>query len=258
MIPFIDAHLHPESRPQEDFERLREAGCLGIAALAGGVGVYSEAVCLRDSFRRLAEFDSERARRAGLKVFLGLGIHPARIPDRGLEELLADLPALLKNAGAAAVGEIGLERGDEIERRTLRCQLDIAADAGLPAVIHTPREEKRQRLEAVIEILRLSRLPPERALLDHLDEETIDIAAGAGCALGLSVHPAKLTPTRAAALAGSRPGARCLLSSDMGARPSWLFAVPAAIVAMQDAGIPDAVVRDCAAGRAAAFFLRAS
>ncbi len=257
-IPFIDAHLHPESRPQEDFERLREAGCLGVAALAGGVGVYSEATCLRDHFRRLADFDRERARQAGLKVFLGLGLHPAALPARGLEELLADLPALLKQYGAAAVGEIGLERADEAERRVLRLQLDIAAEAGLPAVVHTPRADKRRVLEATLEILRQSRLPPGRVLLDHLDEETIDLAAGAGCALGLSVHPTKLTPTRAAALIATRPEARCLLSSDMGARPSWLFAVPASIVAMQDAGVPDAVVREAAAGRAAALFFGAS
>lgn len=257
-IPFIDAHLHPESRPQEDFERLREAGCLGVVALAGGVGSFSEAASVRDYFRRLSEFDRPRARGAGLKVFLGLGIHPAAMPARGVDELLADLPALLKDSSAAAVGEVGLETGDEREQAVLRAQLDMAAAAGLPAVVHTPRQDKRRVLERTLEVLRQSRLSPARVVLDHLDEETIDLAAGAGCALGLSVHPAKLTPTRAAALVQAHPDARCLLSSDMGARPSWLFAVPAAIVAMQDAGVPEAVIRDAAAGSAAAFFFGAS
>src|SRR5512141_2308545 len=67
-----------------------------------------------------------RLRRAGLAAWGAVGIHPRRVPLRGLEALLADLPAALGRPEVAALGAVGLEAGGELEQRVLGRQLELA------------------------------------------------------------------------------------------------------------------------------------
>lgn len=79
-------------------------------------------------------------------VYLALGIHPQAVrelSDSEIEDALARLPALLQKHNAKAVGEIGIDhRWDKDpsqrtrQKDTFIAQLDIAADLGLPPVIH--------------------------------------------------------------------------------------------------------------------------
>lgn len=79
-------------------------------------------------------------------VYLALGIHPQAVrelSDSEIEDALARLPDLLQRHDAKAVGEIGIDHRwdkDPDQRRrqkdTFVTQLDIAADLGLPPIIH--------------------------------------------------------------------------------------------------------------------------
>jgi predicted metal-dependent TIM-barrel fold hydrolase len=178
-----------------------------------------------------------------LKFYLALGMHPRGIPEKGADEVLKALPEALKNHRAGAVGEIGLEQGGEVEERMLAEQLNIAAQAKLPAIVHTPREGKQKAVERTLALLSGSKLKPERILLDHLDDHVLPMALNTGCWLGLSVHPAKLSPDRVAGLVAKHGPGRFVLSTDMGAGASWLFGIPAAVSAMQDLGLGDDVIR---------------
>ncbi|MBN2493734.1 MAG: TatD family hydrolase [Deltaproteobacteria bacterium] len=243
LIPFIDPHVHADSRSGEELGRLRAAGCEGVAIVAGAAGGFSCPEGLYDYFRRLDRLDRRKVERSGLRAWVALGVHPAGIPDAGLDALEDGLGEALRAHGAQALGEIGLERCDEREQRLLLRELELAAELGLPAIVHTPREDKARALGLSLEILSRSGLDPERVLLDHLDEQTLELAEGSGCWLGLSVHPAKLDPERAAAIVDGRGPERIVVDSDCGANPSWLFALPAAISAMQDLSVPDAAIR---------------
>ena len=86
-------------------------------------------------------------------------------------------------------------------------------------------------------------MKPGKALLDHLNEDTLELALGTECCLGLAVHPAKLSPDRAAGIVARHGPGRFVLSTDMGAGSSYLFGIPAAISAMQDRDLGDDVVR---------------
>jgi predicted metal-dependent TIM-barrel fold hydrolase len=125
----------------------------------------------------------------------------------------------------------------------LTAQLDIAAWAGLPAIIHTPRKGKQKAVERILALLSGCKQKPEKILLDHLNEEVLPMALDAGCYLGLAVHPAKLSPDQAAGLVAAHGPGQFILSTDMGAAPSWLFGIPAAISAMQDRGLGADVIR---------------
>lgn len=242
-VAFIDAHVHAHSRSGEDFGRLRVAGCAGLLAVADEGGGYRGPDSVLDHFRRLDRVDRVRVEHAGLRFFLALGIHPRGIPEKGVDRVLAALPDALSSHRASALGEIGLERGGDREESVLAGQLDIAADAGLPAVVHTPRSGKRPAVERILELLGKSRLNPGKLLMDHLDQDTLELARGAKCWLGLSVHPAKLSPDQAAGIVAAHGPGRLVFSTDMGASPSFLFGIPAAISAMQDRGLDDDVIR---------------
>lgn len=242
-IDFIDAHVHAHSRSGEDFGRLRLAGCAGLLAVADEGGGYSGPGSVLDHFKRLDRVDRGRVELAGLKFHLALGMHPRGIPYGGADEVLKAMPEALKAYRAAAVGEIGLELGGEAEERMLAEQLNIAAQVGLPAIVHTPRQDKRRAVERILALLPGCKQQPENILLDHLDEEVLPMVADTGCFLGLSIHPAKLSPDQAAGLVEAHGSGRFILSTDMGAAASWLFGIPAAISAMQDRGLGDDVIR---------------
>lgn len=242
-VEFIDAHFHASSRSGEDFPRLAVAGCVGLVSVAGCVGGYRSADSVLDHFRRLHLVDRRRVEAAGIAYTLALGIHPAGIPDRGVDEVLDALCGLLAAYGAGAVGEIGLERGGEEEERVFARQLELAAAAGLPVVVHTPRENKLPIARRILELVEDSPLAPGRVLLDHLDEPCIGPARDAGVWMGLSIHPAKLSPDRAAALVARDGSGRFVLTTDTGINPSHLFGIPAAICAMEDAGVDEEAIR---------------
>ena len=252
-IAYIDAHTHANSRSSEDFERLAVAGCVGLVAVAGDEGGFRGPDSVLDHFQRLDRVDRVRVEQAGVKCYLALGVHPRGIPGRGLDELLDGLGDALDSYRADAIGEIGLEQGGDDEERALLGQLGLAAERDLPAIVHTPRKGKAEATLRCLELIDESGIPPAQVLLDHLDETCLDRAVDSGCYLGLSVHPAKLSPAEACSLVAKTDPARLVLSTDMGSNPSYLFGLPAAICAMQDHGLAEAVIRAVVHDNAAAF-----
>jgi len=196
-----------------------------------------------DHFRRLARIDRPRILRLGLKFYLALGVHPAGIPKHSVTYLLDKLPAALGKYNAAAVGEIGLQHGGQVEENVLSAQLAIAADLDLSAIVHTPQLNKKEAVETTLEILADSSLAAERVLLDHLNSEVIDLVLDSGYMMGLTIHPAKLSPAEAVELISKYGSQNFVLSTDLGVNPSYLFGLPATISAMQDAKFTDSDIR---------------
>jgi len=251
--PFIDPHVHADSRSCEDFERLRAAGCQGLVLVAGPGAGHRSPDSVLDHFRRLDALDRGRVERAGLRAWVALGLHPAGLPERGLDLLLAGLADALRENHADLVGEVGLSRCTPEEERALARSFEVAAELNLPVVVHTSPRDKLGSLGRILGLLSRSGLAPERVLLDHLDEGCMELALGSGCWLGLSVHPAKLSPAAAAAIVVRHPGQRFVLDSDLGAQPSFLFALPAAVAALEEAGAEEAAIRAVAHDHALAF-----
>jgi uncharacterized protein len=250
-IPFLDPHVHTECRSTEDFERLKSSGCVGVLAVSGTQGGFRSPDSVLDHFERLDRYERKRIERVGLKFWLALGIHPLGIPKRGVEELMEQLPALLQRHHVDAVGEIGLESGSEMEEMVFSKQLSLAADLGLPVIVQAPQKKKANVAKKTMVLLEENPLNPARILLNHIHEEGRPEAIEKGCLLGLSVHPFGFSPEQVTALVTRTPDARFVLSADLGSQPSYLMGMPAAIVAMEDAGVPGekirAVVHDHAA-----------
>lgn len=125
----IDSHAHLDALdepPAAVLERARGAGVRGVVSIGTGL----------DSARRtLAIAREERG------VVAALGIHPHHAAGDDAARL-HELRALLADERAVAVGEIGLDyfrdyAPHEAQQLLFAAQLDLAAELGLPVVIHT-------------------------------------------------------------------------------------------------------------------------
>jgi uncharacterized protein len=252
-IPFIDTHVHAQSRSCEDFARLAAAGCIGVVAVAGPQAGFRSPDSLWDHLRCLARVDRLRVEGSGLKCWLALGIHPLGIPETGLGQALSHLADELLQYQPVALGEIGWHSGSAQEEQVLDRQLEVACANDLRVIIHTPREKKVQAIERILSGMAERSVAPHRVILDHLDQEVVPDLVQSGCYLGLSIHPGKLAPQQAADLVAKFGPGRFVLNTDLGASPSYLFGIPAAISAMQDLGLNQDAIRAVVHDNAAAW-----
>jgi len=139
---FIDSHAHLEMR---EFDRDREDVILRAAA-AGVDYIVTVGTTLRECRKAL-----EIARRDPA-VYAAVGIHPhdAKEIDHNTYDVLKTLAG---DEAVVAYGEIGLDffrnlTPPEIQRRRFAEQLEVAADLGLPVIIHD-REAHDETLAAL-------------------------------------------------------------------------------------------------------------
>lgn len=155
MVRLVDTHCHL------DFNRFDpdRTEVLNRARVAGVERIVVPAVDLSSNARVVklaAAYDF---------VYAAVGIHPNDItPDLQVEETLRTLHDRVKTKRVVAVGEIGLDyywkkASPDLQQEWLRRQLDLAATAKFPVIIHN-----RESTKDVIAVLRewtSQGLPPE-------------------------------------------------------------------------------------------------
>ena len=239
---FVDLHLHADGISSEDLATLAYFGLKAAVTCARDTGAGSAQELLKH-WDGLVQIQTQRLKMAGIRPFVALALHPSRIPWHGVDDLLHKLPHYFDDPKVVALGELGLAEGTEREEDVLARQLMLAARLRKPAILHTPAREKLQRTRQLLALLKSSPLPPERALVDHVSEETLALARGFGCWTGLTLQPG-LFDAEAAAAVISRHGAdRIVLTSDIGEGATDLLALPKAAEALARAGLSDELCR---------------
>jgi predicted metal-dependent TIM-barrel fold hydrolase len=216
--PLFDLHLHPHALTAADLESMRLFGVAEALAFADPLADATPKRLLQQ-LERLVSREAERLKRSGIAPFLAVGVHPQSLPARGLTEVLAHLPELFRGP-VVALGEIGLSRGGEDEEHAFLEQLDLARRLQVPVVVHTPSHDKERLTRRTLALLRASRLPPSRVLVDHATLKTARLAIECGHFAGLSVHPESLTAERAVVAVRRLGATRLCLDSDAGAGAS--------------------------------------
>jgi TatD DNase family protein len=200
----IDTHAHLDE-PAFDHDR---ASVLAAARAAGVTRIVNI------GYRPARWVSSLALARAEPMIALALGLHPHHADEFGADTLdrLADA---VSNAGAVALGEIGLDfyrnRAEPAaQRRAFIAQLQLARRLGLPIIIH-----QRAAEEALIEVLAAGReLPP---VVLHSFDGTADLAALAinrGFLIGVGGLATKTDAAPLRQILASVPVSRVLLETD--------------------------------------------
>jgi TatD DNase family protein len=128
---YCDTHCHLDLR---QFDGDRHA-VIGRAAAAGVGRIVNPAIDL-DSCRRARTLAEQYP-----AISAAVGVHPNACADFD-EHALAALRELAQHAKVVAIGEIGLDYywekvAHEQQRRVFRAQLALAAELGLPVILHS-------------------------------------------------------------------------------------------------------------------------
>ncbi|HVI75824.1 MAG TPA: TatD family hydrolase [Anaeromyxobacteraceae bacterium] len=243
-MEYFDAELHPVALRRGDLDDLRFFGVTGGLAAAGDAVVPATAEALRRSWDALAPGALRRLRRAGIAGYAALGLHPRRIPWRGLEALLAELPDYLGRRHVLAVGAIGLEEDGPREEAIFVRQLELARELRRPVVVHTPWRDKERITRRALALLREHDLDPARVLVLRADGRTVKMIRACGYAAGLSLSAGGGDPlAEAARLVGSLGPDGIVLGSGAGEGAGDLLALPRAAGRLAKAGLSAAVIR---------------
>ncbi|MFE6222599.1 TatD family hydrolase [Streptomyces sp. NPDC057854] len=198
----FDPHIHMTSRTTDDYEAMCAAGVRAVVEPAFWLGQpRTSPASFLDYFDALLGWEPFRAAQFGIAHHCAIALNPKEANDPRCTPVLDELPRYLVKDSVVAVGEIGYDAMTPAEDTALAAQLQLAADHGLPALVHTPHRDKLAGLRRTLDVVRASALPVERTLLDHLNETTVAAARDSGCWLGFSVYPdTKMDPDRMVAV----------------------------------------------------------
>ncbi len=248
----IDAHIHADTRPYEDFGRMVIAGIDTAITCSHDPLRMTTSDVVFDHFQRLLDDDISRAAENGLKLYAALGIHPRGIP-RDYERVLKELPSYLKNEDVVAIGELGLESGLKLEEEVLKKQLILAETLKMKAIVHTPRENKEEITKIIIRIIE-EFTDPSMVLVDHVDQEIVNYLIDFEGMLGITIQPKKMTPDEAIQLIYEYGSDGFILNSDMSSSPSDPLSVPKMVHKMRLSGFDDKDIRRVSYLNASEFF----
>ncbi|MCP2253906.1 hypothetical protein LY13_002664 [Prauserella aidingensis] len=186
----FDPHIHMTSRTTDDYEAMYAAGVRAVTEPAFWLGQpRSSAASFYDYFDGLLGWERFRAAQFGIRHHCTIALNPKEANDPRCTEVLDVLPRYLAKDGVVAVGEVGFDSMTDAEEKAFVRQLELAGEHDLPVLVHTPHRDKVEGTRRTLELVAASGLPPERVLVDHLNEVTVDLVAESGCWLGFSIYP---------------------------------------------------------------------
>ncbi|GAA2256224.1 TatD family hydrolase [Streptomyces amakusaensis] len=211
----FDPHIHMTSRTTDDYRAMHTAGIRALVEPAFWLGQpRTSPASFHDYFDALLGWEPFRAAQYGIAHHCAIALNPKEANDPRCTPVLEELPRYLVKDSVVAVGEIGYDSMTPAEDTALAAQLQLAAEHGLPALVHTPHRDKLAGLHRTLDVIRESDLPPERVLLDHLNETTVEHATDSGCWLGFSIYPdTKMDEDRMVTLLRTHGTERILVNS---------------------------------------------
>jgi predicted metal-dependent TIM-barrel fold hydrolase len=238
---YIEPHGHMVSRTTDDYVDMVTAGCEAVCEPAFWAGFDRSSVDgFQDYFRQLTEYEPARALRYGLPHFCWLCINPKESEDVALaSDVLALIPEFLDRPNVLGIGEIGLNKNSRNELKVLEMHVDLAAKTEQMILVHTPHlEDKLKGTRLILDLLAAdSRIRPERVLIDHVEEHTVQMVLDRGHWAGMTLYPiTKCTPQRAADMVEKYGTDRIMVNSAGDWGHSDPLAVPEFIFEMKKRG----------------------
>ncbi len=186
----LDPHIHMTSRTTDDYEALYAAGVRAVVEPAFWLGQPRTSVgSFLDYFDSLLGWERFRAAQFGIRHHATIALNPKEANDPRCREVLAEIPRYLLKDGVVAVGEVGYDSMTPEEDEVFAAQLQMAREAELPVLVHTPHRDKLAGTRRTLDVVRESGLPAGRVLVDHLNETNVALVRDAGAWAGFSIYP---------------------------------------------------------------------
>ena len=187
----FDPHVHMTSRTTDDYEAMYDAGVRVVVEPAFWLGQPRTTVgSFVDYFDGLLGWEPFRASQFGIRHHCTIGLNPKEANDDGLRKEVIDLlPRYLAKDGVVAVGELGYDSMTQAEDEAFTAQLALAVEHELPALVHTPHRDKAAGTQRTLDVVREAGLAPERVVVDHNNELTVDILRDSGVWIAFSIYP---------------------------------------------------------------------
>ena len=256
-LKICDPHVHMYARVTDDYEHMALAGIELIIEPAFWLGEpRKHAGSFFDYFDHLHNYETTRAAQFGIDHFVTFALNPRESNDPKLrKEVLAELPRYLDYARCVAVGEIGFDLINDAEEESLRAQLAMARERGLPVLIHTPHHRKKLGTERTIAVLKDMQYDMSKVLIDHNTEETTDLSQRSGAWAGHTVYPiTKLSPERMTGILQQYGSTRMICNSSADWGISDPLMVPKTVREMRRRGMPESEIERVVWGNPVAFF----
>ena len=187
----FDPHIHMSSRTTDDYEAMAAAGVQALVEPAFWLGQPRTSVgSFVDYFASLIGWEPFRAAQFGIAHHCTIALNPKEANDTGLaRDVLAVLPRYLAKDRVVAVGEVGYDAMTPAEDDAFAAQVELAAQHDLPVMVHTPHRDKLEGTRRSLDVLRDHGFPPERTIIDHNNELTVEVVRDSGCWAAFSIYP---------------------------------------------------------------------
>ena len=186
----LDPHIHMTSRTTDDYEAMYASGVRVVVEPAFWLGQPRTGVgSFTDYFDSLLGWERFRAAQFGIRHHATIALNPKEANDPRCREVLAEIPRYLLKDGVVAVGEVGYDSMTPEEDEVFAAQLQMAREAELPVLVHTPHRDKLAGTRRTLDVVAESGLPPEQVLVDHLNETNVALVRDAGAWAGFSIYP---------------------------------------------------------------------
>lgn len=248
----IDTHMHADARSGEDLKEMYLAGIDCAITCSFYPYKIPQDIVLLNHLNRILELDTKRASEYGLDLKVALGIHPAN-SDINPEIIFENLYRWIEADQIVAIGEIGLDDLTDNEIDIFKRQLDIAEETKSKVIIHTPRKNKAEVLEVILDIVP-QHIDESRAVIDHINPQVVGNVIDCDCMLGLTVQPQKMDKLEAISILDEYGFDGFLLNSDISNKASDPLSVPKTVRELERQGYPKSDVEKVASGNAKKFF----
>lgn len=229
----IEPHIHMYSRTTDDYVAMYKEGIRACVEPSFWLGANRRyAGTFFDYFNLILDFETVRARRFGIDHYAAVSLNPKEAEDTALaDDVIGGMAPYLDHPRCVALGEIGFNLITPNEERAFVSQLRMARVRRMPVIIHLPHTNKLKGTQRIVDILKDERMDPERIVIDHNTEETIELALDTGCFCGMTVYPiSKLNPERVSAIIRQYGAGRMIVNGSA----DWGVSDPLSLVKVVD------------------------
>ena len=254
---WIDPHVHMTSRTTHDYIAMQQHGIVAVIEPSFWLGQPRTNVgTFRDYFSSLVGWERFRAGQFGIRHYCTICLNPKEANNPAIaEDVMALLPLYLCKEGVVAIGEIGYDSMTAAEDKFFRLHLEMAQEFDKPVLVHTPHRNKKEGTLRSMEVCLEQGMDPQRVVIDHANEETVEDILSRGFWAAFSIYPkTKMGNERMTELVRQYGAEKIIVNSAADWGISDPLAVPKTAQLMLERGIPEAHVTAVCYGNALAVY----